>query len=138
MLMTQETPWLPAVDATDTDASKDASESKRANGPEAVPGRGRDEAERAATERGGVGAEVEPRLGRLCGAEEVVAADEGQEHVGVAGARARTACVLASACAGAVPSAASVVASATIVIVVRNRIRVLLPIDPAHPSGAPR
>ncbi len=46
--------------------------------------------------------------------------------------------LLASACAGAVPSAVSVVASATIVIVVRNRISVLLPIDPAHPLGTPR
>ncbi len=38
MLMTHDTPRLPAVEATDTEASKDASESKRANGPEAVPG----------------------------------------------------------------------------------------------------
>jgi hypothetical protein len=37
MLMTHETPWLPAVDATATDESKDASESNLANVPDAVP-----------------------------------------------------------------------------------------------------
>jgi hypothetical protein len=37
MLMTWETPWLPEVEATESDEPTAVRESKRAKGPDAVP-----------------------------------------------------------------------------------------------------